>query len=134
MRSTVDSAVTLIVPAEALSIPIVRAVASGYVADLPLGFDDLEDLRLVVSECCNRLLLAEPPTGATLRLELSVIHAVLTARLQLDVAPATWPPEGDTAAWSWTLISRMVPNAREELDEGAPIIVVAWTLLSDAAR
>jgi hypothetical protein len=126
-----ESIVTLTAPAEGRSVQIVRAVATGYAAHLPLGFDDVEDLRLVVSECCNRLLAA-PSSRASLILELSVAETILTARLRLDSAPVSWPPEGDTAAWSWTLISQIVPSAREELAEGMPVIVVAWPLLTDA--
>jgi hypothetical protein len=126
-----ESIVTLTAPAEARSVPIVRAVATGYAAGLPLGFDDLEDLRLAVSECCNRLLAA-PSNGARLDLELSVSNATVTARLRLDGPPVAWPPGGDTAEWSWTLISQIAPSAHEELADGGPVIVVSWPLLPDA--
>jgi hypothetical protein len=128
-----DTNLQLSVPAEARSVQIVRSVATGAAAQLPLGIDDIEDLRLAISECCNRMLGTAPP-DARLVLEIGTTATELSARVALDRPPGEWPPTEDAAVWSWSLIAGLVPEAEEVVIDGVPSILVRWRLLPDPGR
>lgn len=123
-----DAPVTLTVPADPRYVHIVRAVATGFAARLALPFDEVEDLRLAIGECCNRLIGAAAE-GAGLELSLTSSPATLTARVRLDAPAATWPPTEQVASLSWSIIQGLAEEAEELVEEGIPVLVVAWKLL-----
>ena len=55
--------ITLTFPAEAEHIRLARLVASGLVAPLDYGLDDVEDLRIAVDELCAVILAHTEPTS-----------------------------------------------------------------------
>ena len=61
--SVEPTAVTLSFPAAAEHIRLARLVASGLVAPLDYGIDDVEDLRIAVDELCAVVVAHAEPTG-----------------------------------------------------------------------
>jgi hypothetical protein len=127
-----DAPVTLVVPADPRYVHIVRAVATAFAAHLALPFDAVEDLRLAIGECCNRLL-GVAPEGARLELRLASDPSSLTARVGLDARASEWPPTEQIASLSWSIIQGLADRADETLVEGVPELVVAWQLLTEPA-
>ena len=123
-----DAPVTLTVPADPRYVHIVRAVATGFAARLALPFDEVEDLRLAIGECCNRLI-GVASEGAGLELSLTSSSATVTARVRLDAPAVTWPPTEQVASLSWSIIEGLADEADELVEEGVPMLVVAWKLL-----
>ncbi len=126
-----DAPIMLVVPADPRYVHVVRIVGTGFAAHLALPFDDVEDLRLAIGECCNRLLLvAAPPT--TLKLAMEASLDALTVRVSLGSSARSWPPPDPIASLSLTVISSLADTIDEELNQGVPTIVTTWRLLAAA--
>ena len=82
--SVEPTAVTLSFPAAAEHIRLARLVASGLVAPLDYGIDDVEDLRIAVDELCALVVAHAEPTGT-----LVIAFEVVDGEVQVQVrAPA----------------------------------------------
>jgi len=84
--------ITLTLPAGPEHIRLARLVASGLVAQLDFGLDDVEDLRIAVDELCA-LVVEHARPSAELTVAFEVVDHVIAVRV---TAPG--PPDADTAA------------------------------------
>jgi serine/threonine-protein kinase RsbW len=127
-----DTPIALSVPADAGYFHVLRSVTAGVAARLEIGFDDVDDLRIAVTEACNRLLALG--TGAhRLLLGLSPSDQGLTVVVEVDAELAEWPFAGSHETLSWQVISGLVDEAHEELHGGRPTIVLSKrTIVADA--
>jgi serine/threonine-protein kinase RsbW len=115
--------VSVAVPISAAAIEVLCSVAAAVAARTTLGFDQVDDLRLAVSEAAGRLLRASGGAGGALaaRIESSGDGVRLELSLAQEVA-VTWPPDPRFDALSWTVIEALVDDAREVQTAGRPCI------------
>ena len=82
--SVEPTAVTLSFPAAAEHIRLARLVASGLVAPLDYGLDDVEDVRIAVDELCALVVAHAEPEGT-----LVIAFEVVDGEVRVQVhAPA----------------------------------------------
>jgi serine/threonine-protein kinase RsbW len=88
VASVVDATcITLTFPAGPEHIRLARLVASGLVAQLDYGLDDVEDLRIAVDELCA-LVVAHAQNNSTLTVSFELRDDVITVRA---AAPSAHP-------------------------------------------
>jgi hypothetical protein len=125
------TSVHLVVPAHPRYVHVMRSVATGYAAQLDLPIDHVDDVRLAVSECCNRLLSVAAP-ATTLGLSMEASPATVTMRVSLGSASSPWPPSSADASLALIVITRIADSIDERVDGGMPMIETTWHLLARA--
>jgi len=80
--------ITLAFPAAPEHIRLARLVASGLVAQLDYGLDDLEDLRIAVDELCS-LVVTHAEPGTTVEVVFEVLGDEVTVRAVAPAGPAS---------------------------------------------
>jgi serine/threonine-protein kinase RsbW len=128
-----DAPISLSVPAEAGYFHVLRSVTAGVAARLEIGFDDVDDLRIAVTEACNRLL-SLGAEDRSLTIGLSPSHGGLTVAVEIDAEIAEWPFAGSHETLAWRVISGLVDQAYEELPDGRPTIVLTKHAIAPGAR
>ena len=128
-----DTPVSLVVPASPDYIPVVRVVVTGAAAVLDIPYDSVEDLRLAITESCNRLLSLGAEAGE-LRLTLDRGPGGLRVAVSTDAVVNEWPPRENGGSLSWTILSVLADDAREELIDGSPSIVTTWRTIATPAE
>ncbi len=128
-----ETPISLSVPADAGYVHVVRSVTAGVAARLAIGFDDVDDLRIAVTEACTRLL-ALGTAGRRLVIELAPADDGLSIAIEIDAEIATWPFEGSRETLAWRVISGLVDEAHEELRDGRPTIVLTKRTISPDPR
>jgi serine/threonine-protein kinase RsbW len=86
--------ITLTFPARPDHIRLARLVASGLVAPLDYGLDDVEDLRISVDELCA-LVVAHAEAGSTLDVAFELVGDVLTVQASAPARPGADSIEAD---------------------------------------
>lgn len=95
MSSVVDATcITLTFPAGPEHIRLARLVASGLVAQLDYGLDDVEDLRIAVDELCA-LVVAHAKPRSTLTISFELRDDVITVQATAPAAQLDRPVEAD---------------------------------------
>lgn len=95
VRSTLGTTcITLTFPARPDHIRLARLVASGLVAPLDYGLDDVEDLRIAVDELCA-LVVAHAEAGSTLDVAFELVGDVLTVQASAPARPGADSIEAD---------------------------------------
>ena len=128
-----DAPVSLVVPASPDYIPVIRVVATGAAAVLDVPYDTVEDLRIAITESCNRLLSLGDRANE-LRVTLGRNADGLRVAVSVDAEVDRWPPQEDEESLAWTILSVLADDAREELIDGAPAIVTTWHSVPAAAE
>lgn len=128
-----ETPISLSVPAETGYVHVVRSVTAGVAARLAIGFDDVDDLRIAVTEACARLL-SLGTAGRRLVIGLSPADDGLTVAIEIDAELAAWPFEGSRETLAWQVISGLVDEASEELRDGRPTIVLTKRTVSPDPR
>lgn len=128
-----DTPISLSVPADAEYLHVLRSVTAGVAARLEIGFDDVDDLRIAVTEACSWLLSLG--TGApSLVLGITPSDEGLTVVVEVDAELADWPFEGSHETLAWRVISGLVDEAHEELRDRRPTIVLTKRAITADAR
>ena len=133
MTDVMDTPISLSVPAEAGYLHVLRSVTAGVAARLEIGFDDVDDLRIAVTESCNRLL-SLGVRGRSLTIGLAPSDDGLTVAVEIDAELAEWPFAGSHETLAWRVISGLVDEAHEELRDGRPTIVLTKHTIAAGAR
>jgi serine/threonine-protein kinase RsbW len=85
----IDADIVLTAPAHAASLQLIRTVAASAGARVGLSFDDIEDLRLAVTEAGSELIDHQPRLpGRTVTLRIAESTDALQVVLTLDEDPA----------------------------------------------
>jgi serine/threonine-protein kinase RsbW len=92
--------IALTFPASPDHIRLARLVASGLVAQLDYGLDDVEDLRIAVDELCA-LVVAHADAGSTLDVAFELVGDVITVQ-------ASAPAGGETDGIEADELSRLI--------------------------
>ncbi len=84
-------------PAESAYVAVLRMAAAGIAARLDFTLDDVEDLRMAVSEACS-MVLAEARDDGTLAASFYLADSRIEVHVWTDAAEPTGP-DRDSFAW-----------------------------------
>jgi serine/threonine-protein kinase RsbW len=115
-----EEVVTLTVPATSGYVSLARSVAAGVAARVDLDLDQVEDVRLAVTEACA-VVLADVPAGAVLTLRL--YPGVQALRVAVS-APGTAVPGPDTFAW--TVLTALADQAVGQHQDGEVQVLLGF--------
>ncbi len=84
-------------PAETAYVAVLRMSAAGIAARLDFTLDDIEDLKMAVSEACA-LVLADATPGGDLRAQFFLSDQQIEIDVTADAVDAS-PPDQDSFGW-----------------------------------
>ncbi len=111
-------------PADGAYVSVLRTAASGLAARLDFTIDDIEDLRMAVSEAVG-LVLAEAEPGSDLVASFHLAPGRLTAVVTVT---ATDPAPPDQESWAWQVLSALTTEAYAVAEPGT--LAVSMTVRS----
>lgn len=113
-RPTRRSDVALRLPADNAYVSVLRTTASGLAARLDFTIDDIEDLRMAVSEA-SALVLPEADEGSDLVAQFYLGAGTITATVSVTAAD---PKPADLDSWAWQVLSALTDEATATASEG----------------
>jgi len=114
--------ISIIVPARAEFLHVVRTVVGSVAAKGNLTIDAIEDLRIAVDEACAQLLVARG-SSITARITASADRIEVACSTDADVA--TWPPEGVQHTLAAQVLQGLADDVAWERDGTGPAVRVA---------
>ncbi len=114
-------------PADGAYVSVIRTAASGLAARLDFTIDDIEDLRMAVSEACA-LVLPEADEGSDLVTSFYLAHGELTVAVSVK---ATEAATVDTDGWGWQVLSALTTKAGTSTDGGTFTVVMTLHSAAD---
>jgi anti-sigma regulatory factor (Ser/Thr protein kinase) len=129
----IDADIVLTAPAHAASLQLIRTVAASAGARFGLSIDDIEDLRLAVTEAGVELIDRKPRIpGRTVTLRISERADALDVALTVDVDRVREaPPDGAVAppgiggevmtpeeSLAWQVLLALVDDVRFVFEDG----------------
>lgn len=99
--------VELRLPADGAYASVLRTLAAGLAARLDFTMDDIEDLRIAVSEAAA-MVLDEADEGSTLDCRFHLAGAAMTMTIG---APAQAPSEPDYESFGWQVLATLAAEA-----------------------
>jgi serine/threonine-protein kinase RsbW len=123
-QPTRRSDVELRLPADGAYVSVLRTAASGLAARLDFTIDDIEDVRMAVSEACA-LALPEADEESDLVAEFYLNPGSITASVSVTAAD---PKPADFDSWAWQVLTALTAEATSSAAEGR--FTVSMTLRS----
>ncbi|MBA3738223.1 MAG: hypothetical protein H0W97_06615 [Actinobacteria bacterium] len=115
------TAVFVEVPATPGSVQVLRNVVAGVAARLDMPIDQIEEVRLAVTEAAS--LLLDEVEATVLRMTIGSNAEALEVRLSSDGEAEPWPSERALASWPWLVVKGLTDEIRaERLDGDGPSI------------
>ena len=115
------TAVFVEVPATPGSVQVLRSVVAGVAARLDMPIDQIEEVRLAVTEAAS--LLLDEVEATVLRMTIGSNAEALEVRLSSDGEAEPWPSERALASWPWLVVKGLTDEIRaERLDGDGPSI------------
>ena len=115
------TAVFVEVPATPRSVQVLRNVVAGVAARLDMPIDQIEEVRLAVTEAAS--LLLDEVEAAVLRMTIGSDAEALEVTLSSDGEAEPWPSERALASWPWLVVKGLTDEIRaERLDGDGPSI------------
>jgi len=114
-------------PAEAAFVSVLRATAVSVAARLDFTVDDLEDLRMAVSEAAGLVLDQATPDGE-LRAEFGFGEGRLTVRVSASATSPSAVPRDDFA---WQVLAALTVDTGSEATQDT--VAVTFTIVSLAS-
>lgn len=114
-------------PAETAYVAVLRLAAAGIAARLDFTLDDIEDLKMAVSEACA-LVLAGATPGGDLRASFFLSDQQIEMHVTADAIDAS-PPDQDTFAWQVLATS----TARASATATAEGVTIRITVMSSTS-
>jgi serine/threonine-protein kinase RsbW len=113
--------VSAVVPANPEFVHVLRNVAAGVAARLDMAIDQIEEVRLAVTEAASLLL---EQTGATsLRLTIHRDPDTLDVRISSDGRATEWPSDQAFTSWPWRVVRGLSDDVQLDRDaDGSPAI------------
>jgi serine/threonine-protein kinase RsbW len=124
-QPTRRSDVELRLPADSAYVSVLRTAASGLAARLDFTIDDIEDLRMAVSEACA-LVLPEADEGSDLVARFYLGEGTITAAVSVTAAD---PKPTDFDSWAWQVLAALTAQATSEASEG---LFTVWMTMNSA--
>src|SRR5262245_3512775 len=106
--------VELRLPADTAFVTVLRTAAAGLAARLDFTIDDIEDLRMAVSEACA-LVLPEADDGSDLVTEFFLAANVLTVDVSVAASGKHAP---DVDSWPWQVLSALTTDSGSRMEDG----------------
>jgi serine/threonine-protein kinase RsbW len=115
-------AVSAVVPATPEFVQVLRNVAAGVAARLDMAIDQIEEVRLAVTEAAS--LLLDEADASSLRLTIRRDPDSLDVRLSSDGTPDAWPSDRAMTSWPWMVVKGLSDDVRLDREgDGSPAIV-----------
>jgi serine/threonine-protein kinase RsbW len=111
------TAASVDVPASPAFVQVLRNVVAGVAARLDMPIDQIEDIRLAVTEAASILLGEGDPT--TLRMTIGRDDDSLDVTLTSDGRVDPWPSERVMASWPWLVVKGLTDQLRADQGDGA---------------
>jgi len=114
--------ILLEVPATPASLAIVRAAVAAAVARMGVTVDDVDDLRLAVSEAGTILVERAAPDSA---LHVRLQGEGTAVRVHLSV-PVQDPDDAPEESFAWTVLTALATTATHRVDliDGRPVLFI----------
>jgi serine/threonine-protein kinase RsbW len=126
--------VTVTVPPHPEFLHILRQLAGGVSATLPLTIDDIDDLKLAVDEAASSIL-TRLQGSSEITLALDTDDDGLRATISSDASIDRWPGAELLGSLAWKVIAGLIPEASAERDgNGRPAIVLRMHPLTSDRR
>jgi serine/threonine-protein kinase RsbW len=107
--------VSIEVPADSAYVGVVRSLVAGVAARLDLDLDQVEDLRLAVSEAASLVLGSASGEDPTMRARATVQPDGL--HITLAVPTTTQSPPSATA-FAWTVLDALTDSVEADVRDG----------------
>jgi serine/threonine-protein kinase RsbW len=104
------------VPATPRSVQVLRNVAAAVAARLDMPIDQIEEVRLAVTEAAS--LLLDETAATTLRMTIGRDTDALDVTLSSDGQVDPWPSDGTLASWPWLVVKGLTDEIRAERRDG----------------
>jgi serine/threonine-protein kinase RsbW len=104
------------VPATPEFVQVLRNVAAGVAARLDMPIDQIEDVRLAVTEASS--LLLDEADATSLRMTLGRDGDVLAVTLTTDGRVDPWPSDRVLASWPWLVVKGLTDEIRADRGDG----------------
>lgn len=104
------------VPASPGSVQVLRNVAAGVAARLDMPIDQIEEVRLAVTEAAS--LLLDEAEATVLRMTIGRDTEALEVTLSSDGDADPWPSERALASWPWLVVKGLTDEIRAERHDG----------------
>ena len=115
--TNLPTVVSVDVPATPVFVQVLRNVVAGVAARLDMPIDQIEDLRLAVTEAASLLLGEGDPTS--LAMTIGRGDDVLDVTLTSDGRADPWPTERVASSWPWLVVKGLTDEIRADRGEGA---------------
>ena len=109
--------VSVDVPATAVFVQVLRNVVAGVAARLDMPIDQIEDIRLAVTEAAS--LLLEEGDATSLHMSIGREGGTLDVTLTSDGRSDPWPTDRVTASWPWLVVKGLTDEIRADRGDGA---------------
>jgi serine/threonine-protein kinase RsbW len=119
--SDLPTTVTAEVPATPEFVQVLRNIAAGVAARLDMPIDQIEEVRLAVTEAAS--LLLDEVDAAFLRISIGRDADAMDVRLSTDGHVDPWPSDRALASWPWLVVKGLTDEIEaERLDGDGPSI------------
>ncbi|MGH7540790.1 MAG: ATP-binding protein [Gemmatimonadota bacterium] len=118
------TAVSADVPATAEFVQILRNVAAGFAARLDMPIDQIEEVRLAVTE--GATLLLDEAGATTLRMSIGREGDALVTVISCDGRASAWPTDRALASWPWLVVKGLTDEVDLDRD-GDGALAIAFT-------
>lgn len=98
------------------SVQVLRNVAAGVAARLDMPIDQIEEIRLAVTEAAS--LLLDEAEATVLRMIIGRDPEVVDVTLSSDGRADPWPSDRALASWPWLVIKGLTDEIQAELRDG----------------
>ena len=115
--TNLPTVVSVDVPATPVFVQVLRNVVAGVAARVDMPIDQIEDLRLAVTEAASLLLGEGDPTS--LRMTIGRGDDRLDVTLTSDGRADPWPTERVSSSWPWLVVKGLTDEIRADRGEGA---------------
>jgi serine/threonine-protein kinase RsbW len=110
------TAVSAEVPATPEFVQVLRNIAAGVAARLDMPIDQIEEVRLAVTEAAS--LLLDEGEAASLRISIGRDTEVLEVRLSSDGRADPWPSDRALSSWPWLVVKGLTDEISAERNDG----------------
>ena len=110
------TAVSAEVPATPEFVQVLRNIAAGVAARLDMPIDQIEEVRLAVTEAAS--LLLDEVDAASLRMTIGRDAFALDVRLSADGDADPWPSDRALASWPWLVVKGLTDEIQAERHDG----------------
>ena len=114
--TNLPTAVSVEVPAVPGFVQVLRTIAAGVAARLDMPIDQIEEVRLAVTEAAS--LLLDEVDATSIRMTIGRDAGALDVRLSADGHADPWPSDRALASWPWLVVKGLTDEIRAERHDG----------------